>query len=1183
MKNLKRGLFGMNLSQSKPLQTIRSNQKMISFLCCQQDFSQDEVIPAEKKKKSDSAGVLYTPPLSHFARPGARANRSPKKKSSLKDKVMKSMKHRIPMAGGGSAVQKKDSETLPKSSSAAECEDGLKKPLYKVRFQSRSARLLSTEEPSKPVAVGLKRKQGRMVKPLNDIPKAPSKVKAAKVLSLSPERAKQLSPSRGIVQVPAKDRASRSLDEPAEVPKQSSQYLFVQQPLQAKAPQANDVYTERTNQLCPPLSATDIPLQLATPTSTSVYAETENRLKSLKDSAHVPQVDNSSGAQSSGQKDGFFIPRFKQAVRISRVAKGSPVCDPPSDPSVDTLRPGTVPPIPVPMDIPEPMDIPVPTGQFPEPMDIDMCERRSRVHFHIEEPSSRTDEERAEFKQRVRASLKKRKLEHSQRNKINLGVFISNILNWKVQWLKEQLQSSVLPPLLDLDRFRGKRFMYSSIEEYKLVNYQFLCLEVWQIVFRNWREYFALTTRMTFSSAVVHHTCPPGDIMMLTCIVLVTPEQMHRSLYPAEGNLVRLDLRIRDQRKAAMPVFGFVTQHKFVRDHYPHKSIVPDLLKNLYTDGCTPVTLKVQVRARSVTLDFGKVQRLSVVSKITPTLRQMEAVFELEKSKFAECVVRPNIAHFWCQKGVPLRSRFRQNFNDEQEQVISSAVAAVRMRGSEPRIIILHGPPGTGKTHTVVGMVTEILLYNSKQTMLIVAPSNAAVDEIGRRLLAHRQHQYKQKLPAEQVLKVVRIGQTSKVHPEVRGICLEELCQKNIQKDENERCREYDQTIAALAIEVRQCTEKKHRLERSVNCDAKACRRLEFQISHLQAQIQEAKAKKKLITDNSVRHSRIDRNLLILRNAHVILSTLNSCRSRLMEEAFGRNSPHNFSCVLLDEATQCTEVEALLSLQYQTNRLILVGDPLQLPATVMSQDAADRGFQESLFERFYNYLKQEADSKPIFTLNEQRRMHSEICQFPSNYFYGGKLRPVAGLDATYALFPLVPYLVFNIEDSPEVSEAASTSWLNRGEAAFVARLCLAVSQQVANVSLGVITPYQAQKSAITEQLQEVFKAVGTTFDVNTVDGFQGQERDVIVLSCVRAYNPRGNIGFVADARRLNVAITRARKALYICGHLDSLKDSDEWNALISDAYCRSKVRDIPANGSSDLLADIIKKPCATGQ
>lgn len=1154
-KELEKRLVWNESDSEQPTSTDKEQSENDFFPALSQDFSEDDALPAKIKRRSAPTGASSLSSTHRLALQG-KVNRSPKKKSSLKEKLMKSMKHRIPMAGGGSAVQKKDGEMLPKSSSAAECEDGLKKSHYKGRFQSRAARLLSTEEPSKPAASTSKRKQVRMAKPFNNMQTVPHRVEAVRPLDVCAERAKQLSPSR---------------------------YSMQLLPEKGKAPKASDVSVETPNHMCPSWNATKIPPQLENaPMSNAVSTETTNRLSSsLKKCALIPQVNNFTSADSSVQgKACFSVPRFKQAVRISRLAMGSTVHTATSgDPPVDAQRPAALPLIPVPMD-PEPMDIDV----IPEPMDIDVSERRSRVHFHIEEPSGKTDEQRAEFAQRVRASLKKKKFEQSQKSKINLGVFISFILNWKVQWLKEQLHSAVLPPLLDMGKFRGKRFMYSNLEEYKLVNYHFLCLEVWQSLFRSWREHFARTTRMTFSSAVMHHVCPPGDSMILTCVVLVTPEQMHKSLYPFEGHLVRLDLRIRDQEKAALPAFGFVTKHKFLRDPRARNSTIPDLLQSVYTDGCIPVTLHIQVRTRPVTLDFGKLQRLSVVGKITPALRQMEAVLELEKSAFADCIVRPNVSHFWCQKGVPVSSSFRENFNHEQEQVISSAVAAMRVNGSEPRIMILHGPPGTGKTHTVVGVVTEILLYNSKQTMLIVAPSNAAVDEIGRRLLAHRQWQYRQRVPAEQVLKVVRIGQNSMVHPEVRGICLDELLQKNIQKDEIERCREYDQTISALEIEVKRCADKKYQLERSACQDVRAFRRLEFQITHLQSQIQQAKEKKKLITDSNARQFRNanERKLVILRNAHVILSTLNSCRSRLMEEAFGRNSSHNFSCVLLDEATQCTEVEALLSLQYQTSRLILVGDPMQLPATVMSQDAVDRGFQESLFERFYNYLKQEADSKPIFTLNEQRRMHSEICHFPSKYFYNGNLRPVLGLDAKYASCPLTPYLVFNIKDSPEVSETTSTSWLNRGEAAFVARLCLAISQHVVNVSLGVITPYQAQKTAIIEQLRESFAPEAATFDVNTVDGFQGQERDVIVLSCVRAHNPRGNIGFVADARRLNVAITRAKKALYICGHLDSLKDSEEWRALISDACHRSKVMDISAKCSSDLLADIIKKPHITG-
>lgn len=583
-------------------------------------------------------------------------------------------------------------------------------------------------------------------------------------------------------------------------------------------------------------------------------------------------------------------------------------------------------------------------------------------------------------------------------------------------------------------------------------------------------------------------------------------------------------------------------------------------------------------------MDFSKAQRLSVMSKITPTLRQMEAVSELEQSMFVQTIVRPNTHHFWCRKGHPLRANLEGAFTEEQREVISSVVAATRAPGNDTRIVLLHGPPGTGKTHTIIGMVTELLRSSSKQTMLIVAPSNTAVDEIARRLLAHRAWQAKHATPADMMLKAVRVGQDNMVHRDVRGICLTELLQKNIQREEAEHCRELDQVIAGLERQIRNCEEKKRQQMSSAYPDAKTLRRLEFQLGELQAQIQkakESKGKRRHFGEGGGRQPRNinERKLAILRGAHVVLSTINSCRSRLLEVAFGRTSPCTFSCVLVDEATQCTEVEALLCLQYRTSKLILVGDPMQLPATVLSHEAVEHGFQESLFERFYNYLKQEAGSKTIFALSEQRRMHSEICQFPSQNFYNGKLRPIAGLDEAYASFPLTPYLVFNIADSPEASEDSGMSWLNRGEAAFVARLCRAIFDIVGDeLSLGVITPYQAQKSAIVEQLFQLLPRAHVTCDVNTVDSFQGQERDVIIMSCVRAHHPKGHIGFVADARRLNVAITRAKKALFICGHLDSLKDTKEWGALVSDAKDRSKVRDVSANCSSDLLADSIRKP-----
>ncbi|KAL3178284.1 hypothetical protein MRX96_038794 [Rhipicephalus microplus] len=254
-------------NESEPEQaTVDKEQPENDFFpVLSQGFSQEEADPPEIKERSSSADVFYSSSFCHSARSGGREKiqakipkKSPKKKSSLKEKVMKSMNHRVPMAGGGSAVQKKGGEMLPKSSSLAEREDSSKKPRYKGRFQSRWAHLLSTEEPSKPAATASKRHQGRTIKLLTDIERAPKKAKGVTSLGSPTKRAKLSSPSRGIIQRPAKEQASKSSDVSAKAANQSNQYSFVAQPLHDKAHEPSLFSSEQENQRCPSLNAMDI-------------------------------------------------------------------------------------------------------------------------------------------------------------------------------------------------------------------------------------------------------------------------------------------------------------------------------------------------------------------------------------------------------------------------------------------------------------------------------------------------------------------------------------------------------------------------------------------------------------------------------------------------------------------------------------------------------------------------------------------------------------------------------------------------------------------------------------------------------------------------------------------------------------------------------------------------------------
>lgn len=240
--------------------------------------------------------------------------------------------------------------------------------------------------------------------------------------------------------------------------------------------------------------------------------------------------------------------------------------------------------------------------------------------------------------------------------------------------------------------------------------------------------------------------------------------------------------------------------------------------------------------------------------------------------------------------------------------------------------------------------------------------------------------------------------------------------------------------------------------------------------------------------------------------------------------------------VVIDEAAQASEVAILPPLSLGAARCVLVGDPQQLPATVISKAAGTLMYSRSLFERF-----QQAGC-PTMLLSVQYRMHPQIRDFPSRYFYQGRLtdsESVAKLpDEPYYKDPLLrPYIFYDIRHGRESHRGGSVSYQNIHEAQFCLRLYEHVQKTVKSlgvgkITVGIITPYKLQLKCLQREFDEVLNSEeGKDLYINTVDAFQGQERDVIIMSCVRASSH--GVGFVADIRRMNVALTRARRALWV--------------------------------------------------
>ena len=426
--------------------------------------------------------------------------------------------------------------------------------------------------------------------------------------------------------------------------------------------------------------------------------------------------------------------------------------------------------------------------------------------------------------------------------------------------------------------------------------------------------------------------------------------------------------------------------------------------------------------------------------------------------------------------------------NESQNAAMNGILAA-------DDIAVVHGPPGTGKTTTLVESVVQ-LLREEKQVM-VCAPSNAATDHLAKSLYARG-------------LKVVRIGNLAKVESDNTALTLDVLIQ---QEKDFKQIRE----LKKRAIELRKMGGK---YKRNFGREESEQRKLIFN---------EAK--------NLSKEARELENYLVekvLGDAQVIACTLIGSSSDYLQ---GRK----FSTVIIDEAGQGIEPAVWVPI-LKADKVVMAGDPYQLPPTVKSVDAERQGLSVTLLEKAI----QRHDA--VFLLRTQYRMNTLIMEFSNRKFYHGQLEA----------HPSVAE--WHIESSPQVVEFVDTAGCGFEEQASEesssrcnpeeVRLLRLHFDQLApdtSLSVGVISPYRAQ----VELLQETFADVSQV-SVNTIDSFQGQERDVIYMSLVRS-NPKSEIGFLKDYRRMNVAMTRARKKLVIIGDSATLGNDRFYGDFLSYA------------------------------
>ena len=496
--------------------------------------------------------------------------------------------------------------------------------------------------------------------------------------------------------------------------------------------------------------------------------------------------------------------------------------------------------------------------------------------------------------------------------------------------------------------------------------------------------------------------------------------------------------------------------------------------------------MAIVVPSASVIMDMENSEGLGVQLSLDETsYRTMfEALNDVEKTGNTRLVALRDVLCGLVEPG--FRDIYPVRFpwlNRSQEVAVNNIVAC-------RDVMIVHGPPGTGKTTTLVEAIYETL--NREPQVLVCAQSNMAVDWISEKLV-------------DRGVPVLRVGNPTRVNDKMLSYCYERRFESHPDYPELWSIRK--------AIRQLQSLDKKHRSSDTVR----------NRIAKLRHRAEELEVK-------------ID--VVLFNEARVVASTLVGSNSTLLR---GKH----FATLFVDEAGQALEAATWIAVR-KADRVVLAGDHCQLPPTIKCYEAERSGLSRTMMERVAMRWPQ-----AVTLLCTQYRMHSDIMQFSSQWFYGGNLvaAPEVSDRGILDYDIAMEWIDTSDMDFAERTVSAGNSRLNTLEADFFVAQLERYVQRIGvqriideRIDFGLISPYKAQVKYLRTKIKKsaVLKPIKQQLSINTIDGFQGQERDVVMISLVRS-NDDGRIGFLSDLRRMNVAITRARMKVMIVGDASTLQ------------------------------------------
>jgi ATP-dependent RNA/DNA helicase IGHMBP2 len=444
-----------------------------------------------------------------------------------------------------------------------------------------------------------------------------------------------------------------------------------------------------------------------------------------------------------------------------------------------------------------------------------------------------------------------------------------------------------------------------------------------------------------------------------------------------------------------------------------------------------------------------------------------------------------------------------KGLNESQQFAVQKIVEA-------QELAVVHGPPGTGKTTTLVQAIKALIKQN-KQQILVVAPSNTAVDLLSEKL-------------SNEGLNVLRIGNPARVSERLMALTLDSRISGHADMKEIKKLKKQASEYKNMA----------HKYKRNFGKSERDQRKALFDAAH--QLIKEVDKTEQFITED------------LISKAQVITATLVGANHYTIRNV-------KFHTVVIDEAGQALEPACWIPIS-KAQKVILAGDHLQLPPTIKSYQAGKDGLSTTLLEKCAT-LHPEA----VVLLEEQYRMNDAIMGFSSKEFYDNRLKAHPSV-AHQLLFPGdLPVSFIDTAGCGYDEKQEGTSTANPEEAAFLFKhLTKLISELSGNYSaenfptIAVISPYKEQIRILNQLLADSpdLLVYADKISVNTIDSFQGQERDVVYIGLTRS-NTEGEIGFLNDIRRMNVAMTRARKKLVVIGDSSTLASSAFYADMISYA------------------------------